>query len=104
MDDLSVASITKKYSEYLKTADLIFLDAEKDGVMESNFLKNFESIPFESNPLLLFDDIRLWNMLGVWRSIKLPKMDLTSFGHWSIPIQEHSHTWTVKRLSFGRLP
>jgi len=32
---------------------------------------------------VLFDDIRLWNMLDIWRSIDFPKLDLTSFGHWS---------------------
>lgn len=29
-----------------------------------------------------FDDIRLWNMLRIWREIRLPKMDMTSFGPW----------------------
>jgi hypothetical protein len=31
----------------------------------------------------MFDDIRLWNMLRTWRTINRPKLDLTSFGHWS---------------------
>lgn len=28
-------------------------------------------------------DIRLWNMPAFWRDVPLPKLDLTSFGHWS---------------------
>ncbi len=31
----------------------------------------------------MFDDIRVWNMLEIWRGIRRPKLDLTSFGHWS---------------------
>lgn len=34
-------------------------------------------------PILVFDDIRAWNMLAIWREIRMPKLDLTSFGHWS---------------------
>ena len=33
--------------------------------------------------LILLDDIRLWKMLKIWREISMPKLDLTSFGHWS---------------------
>lgn len=29
------------------------------------------------------DDIRVWTMLKTWREISYPKLDLTSFGHWS---------------------
>ncbi|MGH7312141.1 MAG: hypothetical protein ACREJV_03130 [Candidatus Rokuibacteriota bacterium] len=24
-----------------------------------------------------------WNMLAIWREIRMPKLDVTSFGHWS---------------------
>ncbi|MBM4318321.1 MAG: methyltransferase, partial [Deltaproteobacteria bacterium] len=34
-------------------------------------------------PIVVFDDIRLMNMLRIWRNISLPKLDVTSFGHWS---------------------
>ena len=33
--------------------------------------------------IVMFDDIRMWNMIKIWRDIKRSKMDLTSFGHWS---------------------
>jgi hypothetical protein len=25
----------------------------------------------------------MMNMIGIWRGIRHPKLDLTSFGHWS---------------------
>ena len=31
----------------------------------------------------MFDDIRLLNMIEQWRALPRPKLDLTSFGHWS---------------------
>jgi hypothetical protein len=72
-----------KYKDILKTADFIFLDASKDGVTEKRFLENFNLVPFRDRMLLLLDDIRLWNMLKIWRDISMPKLDITSFGHWS---------------------
>jgi hypothetical protein len=67
----------------LRHADLIFVDAAKDGEQEQRFLNHFEKCPFEKAPLVIFDDVRLWNMLKIWRQITRPKLDLTSFGHWS---------------------
>ena len=83
IDDLSDNKVFLKYSGLLKEADMIFIDAAKDGVMEQKFIDNFRTITFNSRPLIIFDDIRLWNMLKIWRDITLPKLDLTSFGHWS---------------------
>ena len=31
----------------------------------------------------LFDDIKMHTMLKFWRDLPLPKLDITSFGHWS---------------------
>jgi predicted O-methyltransferase YrrM len=71
------------YLDILKKADLIFVDAAKDGALEDRLMANFSSIPFDSPPLVIMDDIRLWNMLRTWREIRRPKLDVTSFGHWS---------------------
>ncbi len=68
--------------QLLKQANLIFLDAAKDGIFEPRFLSLLESISFGKASILFMDDIRLWNMLAVWRSVRWPKLDLTSFGHW----------------------
>jgi len=81
--DLSQLEVMRQYSSVLQNADLIFIDAGKDGAMEARFLDNFAAIGLPKEPLLIFDDIRLWNMLEIWRSIQMPKLDLTSFGHWS---------------------
>jgi len=83
LDDLSDPAVFLKYGEILKDAGLIFLDAAKDGVSEKKFLENFRRAPFREGTVILLDDIRLWNMLKVWRDISMPKLDLTSFGHWS---------------------
>jgi predicted O-methyltransferase YrrM len=83
IDDLSDQAATQRYADLLRTADIIFIDAKHDGIQEQQFLDNFESIPFAQPPLLVFDDIRQWDMLGFWRSIRKPKLDITSFGSWS---------------------
>ena len=33
--------------------------------------------------LLILDDIKFVNMIDLWRSVKSPKIDLSSFGHWT---------------------
>ncbi len=72
-----------KHREIIGKAELIFIDAAKDGVSESLFIQNLRSVGFQKPPIVVFDDIRLWNMLKIWREITAPKLDLTSFGHWS---------------------
>lgn len=82
-DDLSDPAILQRHESLLQRAELIFLDAAKDGVMEPRFLANLRQIYFVKPPLLVLDDIRVWTMLKVWREISNPKLDLTSFGHWT---------------------
>lgn len=81
--DLSLASIMEKYSGLIQEASLIFIDATHDGHLEHQILANLKKIPFRERVFILFDDIRVWTMLKMWREIDLPKIDLTSFGHWS---------------------
>ena len=83
IDDLSTKEGIAKHKELLKDAQLIFVDAAKDGSQEQRFIDNFKSIKFTNSPIFVFDDIRLWNMLKIWRELSLPKLDITSFGHWS---------------------
>jgi predicted O-methyltransferase YrrM len=71
------------HRELLTEADLIFVDAAKDGYQERMFLHRFEQVGFTKAPIVIFDDIRLYNMLQIWRDIHRPKLDVTSFGHWS---------------------
>ncbi len=83
LEDLSDPAVCARHRPFLEKAGLIFLDAEKDGISERKFLENFARISFRHRPILVLDDIRLWKMLRVWREIPFPKLDITSFGHWS---------------------
>jgi predicted O-methyltransferase YrrM len=71
------------HAQLLETADLIFIDAAKDGRQERRFLRLLETTPLRADPIVVFDDIRVWNMLEIWREVRRPKLDITSFGHWS---------------------
>lgn len=81
--DLCQADSARAEWETLKKAELIFVDAAKDGTMERQFLDLFNRVPFEKPPVIVFDDIRFPEMCLIWRDIDSPKLDLTSFGHWS---------------------
>jgi len=62
-------------------ADLIFVDGPKDGTTERQLLARLAAVRFRSNPIVVFDDIRVLNMIDIWRGIARPKFDLTSYGH-----------------------
>jgi len=81
--DLADPEAMKEHADKLKDATFMFVDGPKDKKFESAFLENLRSVPFEEEPFLLFDDIKDWNMLKIWREITMPKMDITSLGHWT---------------------
>lgn len=83
LGDVSDPNVMQEHTGLFESADLIFVDGPKDGHFECDFLKRLEEIGDLNNPLIVFDDIRVWNMLSIWRSIQRPKLDVTSFGHWS---------------------
>jgi predicted O-methyltransferase YrrM len=83
LDDLSDSSTFGRYVDLFNQSQLIFCDAPKDGVFEKKFMTNLKQLKPKANCLLVLDDIRVMNMIDVWRSIQSPKLDLTSFGHWS---------------------
>lgn len=83
IDDLSVPEVFRRHADLLRLADLVFMDAAKDGWLEATLLAHFDGLAFAGRPLFILDDIRLWNMLRIWREVRRPKLDLTSFGHWS---------------------
>ena len=82
-DDVSWPEEFAKHRQAFQDADFLFLDAAKDGFMEDRLLRLLQSVTFRTTPIVMFDDIRVWNMLKVWREIPFPKLDLTSFGHWT---------------------
>lgn len=81
--NLQLSEVLMQHQSMLEECDCILVDAAKDGIGEQVFIDNFSIINFKKKPLFIFDDIRLWNMLKIWREIHRPKLDLTSFGHWS---------------------
>lgn len=83
LDDLSTPTGWRANGELLRHADLIFVDAKHDGAQERRFLEGFDEVGLDNGPIVVFDDIRVWGMVGFWQEIRRPKLDLTSFGHWS---------------------
>ena len=84
LEDLSQKDIFEKHISTIENSQIIFCDAPKDGQFEYGFLRLLQQVkPSEKQRLLILDDIRFLNMLPVWRSIRSPKIDATSFGHWS---------------------
>lgn len=81
--DLTDPAVAEAHRALFESADLIFVDAAKDGRMEQTFLDWFGRLKFQRTPIIVFDDIRVWNMVGIWRGVTRPKLDLTSFGHFS---------------------
>jgi predicted O-methyltransferase YrrM len=83
LKDVSQPDVAEEQAPILREADFIFVDALKDGRMEQRFIDNFRTIRLKPGTPVLFDDIRVWNMLRIWQSITEPKIDLTSLAHWS---------------------
>ncbi len=81
--DLSQPAEFESHRGLLQKTDLLFMDGPKDGSFERKFLQQLETIHCPQPFLLVLDDIRFWNMLAIWHEIARPKLDLTSFGHWS---------------------
>jgi predicted O-methyltransferase YrrM len=81
--DLSDPSVFAAESDVLARADMVFVDASKDGVFEPTFLKQLFELKPVGTQLIVLDDIRVITMIRVWREVSLDKLDLTSFGHWS---------------------
>jgi predicted O-methyltransferase YrrM len=81
--DLAEPEFFKRHSDLFRRADLIFIDGPKNLVFENALMRHFEEIEFTSSPVMIFDDIKLWQMLAFWRDIRRPKLDATSLGHWT---------------------
>ena len=81
--DIADAQVFEKNKNLLQEADLIFLDAPKDGIFELKFFELIAKMKFKPNAIMILDDIRVLNMVQLWSELKYPKLDITSFGHWS---------------------
>jgi predicted O-methyltransferase YrrM len=83
IDDVTRPQGYERHLPLLRTAEMLFIDAEKDGRMETRLIELLSRTEFEHRPIVVFDDIRVWNMLRIWHDLDRPKLDLTSFGHYS---------------------
>ena len=100
LSDLSIEEEFNKYSGILSEAEIIFMDAPKDGLFEYKFLSMLSKLKSKNNKLLIIDDIRFVNMIDLWISIEAPKIDISSFGHWSgTGFVDISQGFGIKNLS-----
>lgn len=81
--DLTDPQVFEQHRGTLEDAALLFVDAAKDGVMEQRLLDLMESLRCREPLVVVFDDIRMWNMLAIWHRIRRPKWDAASLAHWS---------------------
>jgi predicted O-methyltransferase YrrM len=81
--DLSHPAEFEKHRAMLEETDFFFIDGPKDNVFEYKLLDLFKTLHFKTQPILLYDDTKLPSMLKFWYDLKLPKLDLTGFAHWS---------------------
>ncbi len=83
LTDLADPNNFSQYLDLLESADFIFCDGPKDGQFEYKFVSHLTKLKPTERRILMLDDIRFKNMIDLWRSIESPKLDLSSFGHWS---------------------
>lgn len=83
VEDLADPAVAARNHDLLAAADLVFLDGPHDGDTEYRMIENFRKVHFTNNPLFVFDDIKMHDMMKLWRELPLPKMDITSLGHYS---------------------
>ena len=82
--DLQEPQTFASFAKLLCEADFIMCDGPKDGVFERKFYTLLSTLDFPKKPRwLLLDDIRFPSEMVSWRTIDSPKVDLTSFGHFS---------------------
>lgn len=97
-ENLCDLQVARKHSALLNEADFLFIDAAKDDRVEPALMQNFSSVGLKEGALLMFDDIRMLTMLPIWRPLQFPKLDVTSFGHWSgtgLAIWSRSIPWSA---------
>lgn len=80
--DLAEPEYWSAQREVFVDADLVFLDGPKDDVFEAIILRRLAELPRPPG-LLIVDDVRFLEMLAPWDAFPSPKLDVTSFGHWS---------------------
>ncbi len=83
LGDLADEAYWSTQRDLFLEADLVFLDGPKDDVFEPKMLKTLARLQTERGFVLVVDDIRFLEMIGPWSRFPAPRLDVTSFGHWS---------------------
>ncbi|MHB8220907.1 MAG: hypothetical protein ACYDHU_11410 [Acidimicrobiales bacterium] len=83
LGDLSDPAYFEDQIETLAGAALVFVDGPKDRRFEPRFTRLLTATFGGSGKIVLFDDIRVANMVKFWATLDVEKLDLTSLGHWS---------------------
>lgn len=84
LKDLSDPEVFGAHKDLLREADFIMCDGPKDGQFEPKFMQLLAGLAMPiKKRWMLIDDIRFFEMIELWRAIQSPKIDLTSFGHFS---------------------
>ena len=81
--DLSKENLWEQHRTLFEQSQFIMLDGPKDDTFENFMLNCMSSCTFKKPTYLFMDDIKFENQLANWRRIQSPKIDLTSFGHFS---------------------
>ena len=79
--DLSLSEQLDKISPIISKSDLIVLNIS-NGSLVNKLLKLFESQSLKKGTLIIINNIKIWQMIPFWESIKKSKLDITSFGSW----------------------
>ena len=72
-----------RVGQEISEADLILIDGPADGEFEKRVLDDLARLKFAKPPIVMLSDTRRWEMLRFVRSIRFPKLDMTSFASWT---------------------
>jgi hypothetical protein len=89
--DLADPATFARHSELLAGTDFLYVAPPPDPSPQHPdapapmpaVLAHLRDLEFRSRPIIFVDDTRLWHMLAAQRHLPWPKLDLTSFGHWT---------------------
>lgn len=81
-DDISLKENFEIHSDLISKSEFLVLNIIK-GSCENKILEMLKTINFRKKPYLIIDGIRTFHLMKIWRNLKMPKLDLTSFGHWA---------------------
>lgn len=83
LGDLSSDEYFTEQADLLASADFLFVDGPKDGRFEKIFFEKALPVLGRKRQVMMADDIHFLNMVELWMSLPVHKLDVTSFGHWS---------------------